>query len=143
MPKARPDKVEFEKRLITIQGWMIESIPSAMIVQQILLKDWAKSERHAFILLQKARERWIKFEDDNILEKRKMRVQELRGMIRAMKQEYKVTPMGIRTILSIQKEISKLEGVYFDPDKVTPTIISVDLSQDEIRKYSKALEEEY
>lgn len=111
MPKNRPDKVEFEKRLMAIQSWMIEGAPSTLIVQNIMLKEWAKSERHAFILLQKGRERWIKFEDASREDKRKMRIQELKNQIRGMNNIYKGTPAGMRAILMIQKEISKLEGL--------------------------------
>ena len=118
---ARPDKAEFERRMLAIQGWMVEGVPSALIVQQILAKEWAKSERHAFILVQKGRARWVKYEDDNLDEKRKMKVQELKNRIRGLNNIFKGTPQGLRTILMYEKEIIKLEGIAFNPMKLLPT----------------------
>jgi hypothetical protein len=141
--KNRPDKVEYEKRMFAIQAWMIDGVPSSLIVKQIQDKGWSKSDRHSEILVQKARARWIKFEDENILDKRKMKVQRLMNMIRGMSSSDKTSPTGIRAILQVEKEINKLEGLYFDPDKVAPVTINVNLSENEIKDINKTLEESF
>ena len=117
MPKERPDKQEYEKRMMCIQGWIIEGVPSAMIIQQVVMKSWVKSERHAYIYLEKARKRWIQFEDDSREDKRKLKVQELKKRINGMNNEYKGTPAGMRAILAYEKEIIRLEGLYFVESK--------------------------
>jgi len=118
MPRDRPDKQEYEKRMMCIQGWIIEGVPSAMIIQQVVLKSWVKSERHAYIYLEKARKRWIQFEDGSREDKRKLKVQELKKRINGMNNEYKGTPAGMRAILAYEKEIIRLEGLYFvEPNK--------------------------
>lgn len=120
--KNRPDKVEYEKRLMSIQGWMIDGNPSAMIIQNIMLKGWVKSERNAYMYYKAALERWIKYENDTREDKRKMRVQELKNQIRGMSHQYRGTPAGMRAVAKLYGIINKLEGLYFidkDEDLVT------------------------
>lgn len=109
MPKT--DKLEYEKRLINIQGWIIDGTPSALIIQQILLKQWCKSDRHAKRMLQGARKRWIDYETEDILERRKLKVQQLQFLKRSLQSRYKGTPDGIRAIVAVEKEIIKLDGL--------------------------------
>lgn len=118
MPKT--GRVETEKRLLMIQSWIVEGVQSSLIIAQILQKEWCKSERHAERMLKAARERWIRHEDEDIVSKRKLKVQELKQLKRSMKEPFKGTPAGIRAIVAIEKEIIKLEGIAM-PIKIETT----------------------
>jgi hypothetical protein len=109
--KNRPDKNEFNKRLLNIQSWIIDNLPTTIIIQQILMKEWAKSERHAYILVEKARKEWLKYEYTNMEEKRQLAVQTLKRRMYGMSNEYKNTPQGLNTMLKYEKEINRLEGL--------------------------------
>ncbi len=111
MQRQRATKLEMNKRLLSIQGWIIEGVPSTIIVQQILHKEWCTSDRHAERLLAEAREQWIKYENTNLSELRKLKVQQLQNMKRSLKPEFAGTPAGIRALLAIDKEIIKIQGL--------------------------------
>lgn len=154
--KNRPSKAEFAKRLLTIQGWMIDGNPSSLIVQQVLLKEWVKSERHAYILLEKARKEWIKYEDDNLDEKRKLKIQEFKNRIRGIRAAGQGSIQSERLILLYEKEIIKLEGIAFmtvkqfpnhgkkETDVVIPVKASVEhLTSEEIEKLLNQVPDAY
>ncbi|KAA5532666.1 hypothetical protein F0919_17955 [Taibaiella lutea] len=113
MMKAPPrsTKVEFERRLLAVQAWLIEGNTHAMVLKNIIDQKWSNSKRHAEKMIQLARERWIDFEDESLDKKRKFKIQELKHMKRSLAQEYRTTPEGIKALLSIEKEIIKLEGL--------------------------------
>lgn len=109
--KARADKQEFEKRLLAVQVWIIESVPSSLIIKQIIDKGWSMSVRHAQRMLTAARHKWVEHESDNITQKRQLKIQQLKQLIRSLQEKYKGTPEGIRAIVAVEKEIIKLEGI--------------------------------
>lgn len=109
---AKTDKIEYGKRVLTVQSWIIDNVPSALIIQQILHKEWCKSDRQAYRILQAARLQWVKYEDDDIVQKIKLQIQNLKNRIRGMNNEYKGTPIGMNAILAYEKEIAKLEGMH-------------------------------
>lgn len=109
MPKT--GKVEYERRVLTVQGWIIDGVPSALIIQQILLKKWCTSDRQAERMLKAARDKWIEYESDNVLERRKLKIQQLQHLKRSLQVKYKGTPEGIRAIVAVEKEIIKLDGL--------------------------------
>jgi hypothetical protein len=150
----RPDKIEFEKRLTTILGWVYDGAPSALIVGNIEQKGWAKSERHAYMLLKKAKERMVKYDDDTQEQKRRQRVQELKMRIRTLGASYRDTPSGLRVILQYERLIAQIEGLlqhnHSNDDDLPPSpqqafMQPVDLSfaPGEVNAISKQLDEEY
>ncbi len=149
----RPDKIEFERRLTAILGWVYDGAPTALIIKNITDKAWAKSDRHAYELLKKAKERMVKYDDDTLEVKRKQKVQELRMRIRTLKPEFAGTPEGLRVILQYEKLIADIEGttVHYRPKDddnptvtpVTPQQLDTRLSPDEIDAINRELEEEY
>ena len=147
MPKQ--DKTEVQKRLFTIQDWIMEGMSSSAIIQQILAMQWAVSDRHAYRLLKHGRDQWRHFEEQDRDEKRKIKVQELKKRIRDMDSGYIGTPAGMLTILAYEKEIIKLEGLYFttvhgkDTEKEKAPQLSIALTPAEIREISKVLEQQY
>lgn len=111
MAKVRADKTEYLQRIFTIQGWILEGVQSALIVKQILTNNWCSSQRHAERMLSEARDLWTSIPEAEIDQKRKLKISELQQLKRSLKENYKGTPAGIRTLVSIEKEIILLEGL--------------------------------
>ncbi|MFA6058957.1 MAG: hypothetical protein WC756_12215 [Taibaiella sp.] len=108
MPKT--DKVEYERRLLTVQGWLIEGSQYALILKNIVDQGWCK-DREAKRMIAKARNKWIDYEDENQEKKKRFKIQELKHLKRSLAAQYKGTPEGIKAILAVEKEIIKLEGL--------------------------------
>lgn len=56
--------------------------------------------------------RWRKDAEITIEQRRDARIAELQQDIRGMDEKFKKTPLGLRTMLSYKKELSKLENLY-------------------------------
>lgn len=110
-PKIRVDKTEFTKRIFTIQGWIVEGVHSALIIQQILTNQWCTSQRHAERMLKKARDMWTSVEETDIEQKRKLRVVEYQHLARSLSERHKGTPSGIVALMSVHKQIDLLQGL--------------------------------
>ena len=111
MPGVRATKIETEKRIFTIQGWIIKGVAEYLILKNIE-STYNVQRRQAKNLLKKAYENWVKEERATIEQKRAMRIAELKEDIRAMKSDYRGTPKGMAVVNNIKKEISKLENLY-------------------------------
>lgn len=109
--KPKADAVEYERRLMSIQLWIVERHSYTIIIKQIMDKGWSKSERHAKRMIATARDRWIDQEEEDIKKKKHIKVKQLEHTIRSLKEEYKGTPEGISAIVKVEKEIIKLEGL--------------------------------
>jgi len=109
MPKI--DKVEFEKRIRIVQEWILEEQPYTDMVAAIKLK-WSLEERQAKKYIRQARERWVDQEQVIVDQKRRLRIEGLKKLKRSIKEPFKGTPRGMEALLKIDKEISKLEGIY-------------------------------
>ena len=118
--KPRCTNIEMDKRIFAIQGWIIEGVQPALIVREILKKEWCTSQRHAERLMAKARDKWTELPEAAIDQKRKIKIAELQEYKRKMDPRFKTTPMGIRTLVFIDKEIILLEGLR-KPVKVAVT----------------------
>ncbi len=131
MPKdSKATKIETEKRVFTIQGWILSGVPDYLILKNIDQSDWGVGRRQAKNLLQKAYKAWHDEQEATVDQRRTMRIAELKQDIRNMKPEFKGTPKGMAVVNAIKKEITKLEGLYpaqrhiiqGDPDK--PLVIT-------------------
>lgn len=109
--KPRATNVEMDKRISAIEKWIIDGVPSALIIKQIIEYNWCTSDRHAERLLQKARLKWVQYEDEDVLMRRKLKIQQLQQLKRTLQKKYEGTPDGIRAIMAIEKEIIKLDGI--------------------------------
>ncbi|MBS3993129.1 MAG: hypothetical protein KGZ87_05390 [Bacteroidetes bacterium] len=116
MAGSRSTKLETEKRVFTIQGWIISGVPDYLILKNCE-QQFDVKRRQAKNLLKKAYESWHKEEESSIAQKRALRIAELKQDARSLKESYKGTPQGLAVINRIKKEINKLEGLY--PDRVT------------------------
>lgn len=118
MPRgARASKLETEKRIFTIQGWIISGVPDYLILKNIEQQFKDKNDiyvgrRQAKNLLKKAYEVWHEEQNATVEQKRSLRIAELKQDIRNMKDVYKGTPQGMAVVNNIKKEISKLEALY-------------------------------
>lgn len=147
---AKLDKIELEKRIFLVQGWIVDGAQTSLILRQILEKGWCTSLRQAERYVAAARKRWIEVEEGTVDEKRRLKVQELKQLKRSLRESYKGTPEGIRAVMAIEKEIIKLEGLNH-PKKVELTgkdgapiaVATVALTKEEIMKISDALEDEF
>jgi len=125
---ARSTKIETDKRVFTIQGWVINGIQDYLILKNIE-QEWGVGRRQSKNLLQKAYKIWHEDQEATVEQKRALRIAELKQNIRSMKDQYKGTPQGMTAINQIQKEINKLEGIYpatrhiLQGDKENPIVI--------------------
>lgn len=110
MPNSRSTNAEKEKRLIVIQGWIIDDVPTDMIVKQIVARGWV-GERQAKRLVASALSKWVEQEDGDITKKRKMKVLQLQQLKRSLQDKYKGTPEGIRAVIAVEKEIIRVSGL--------------------------------
>jgi hypothetical protein len=124
----RATKIEKEKRIFIIQGWIIEGVQDRLIVKNSV-ERWGIDIRQAQRYVREAYESWKKIEGVNIDMKREMKIAKLQQMIRTMKEEYKGTPAGISAIMAVEKEIIKLEGL--EPAKT----INLEMPQVEAIKF--------
>jgi hypothetical protein len=108
--KPKATAIEVEKRLFTIQGWLLESVDDRLIVKQIL-QLYPIDIRQAQRYVKMAYAAWKKIEGVDIEMKRQMKIAELKQLKRSLAQEHKGTPAGINSILGVEKEIIKLEGI--------------------------------
>lgn len=153
MAGVRSSKEETERRVFTIQGWIINGVPDYLILKNIQNQFQNKdgnylSRRQAKVLLQKAYSIWHEEQEATIEQKRTFRIAELKQDIRNMKEEFKGTPKGMAVINAIKKEITKLEGLYIPKvtvlrgDKDNPLIPDSFMWSDEKEKELKSLLEE-
>lgn len=135
MPGVRSSKLETEKRVFTIQGWIINGVPDYLILknieQQFVNKDGEYiKRRQSKVLLQKAYKIWHDEQEATIDQKRSLRIAELKQIVRSMSEQHKGTPNGIRAVNQVLKEINKLEGLYpatkimLQGDKENPLVIT-------------------
>lgn len=130
MPKeVKATKLETEKRVFTIQGWILSGVPDYLILKNIE-QTWGVGTRQAKNLRQKAYAVWHDDQEATIEQKRALRIDDLKQDIRNMRPEFKGTPRGMAVVNNIKKEITKLESLYpakviklqGDPEK--PLVIS-------------------
>jgi hypothetical protein len=104
------DKVEFERRIRTVQEWVIDEWPYQDIIAQIINK-WGIEERQAKRYIKEARHRLVGQEQEVVEQKRRLKIQSLRKLKRSLIDKYKGTPGGIRAIVAVEKLIIELEGL--------------------------------
>ena len=127
--RNRATKIEKDRRIFEIQGWLIQGVQDYIILKNIEQK-YGVGRRQSKYLLEEAYKEIRENQVDDIEQKRILRIAELKQDIRNMKEEYKGTPRGMAVVNSIKKEITKLEGLYparkisLEGDAEKPIIIS-------------------
>lgn len=124
---SKASTLEKEKRIQSVMGWIISGMPTYKLLKKV--KDTFKVENiQARRYINEAFNRWKPEADENIESKRHARIDELKEILTGMSAANKKTPAGIRTILAVKKEMSKLENLYparkflhgSDPDNPLP-----------------------
>ena len=126
MSRQKASQLEKEKRIFTIQGWIIDGVQDYLIEKQII--NWGISSRQAKRYIKEAYDRWKNDSTIDITRRRDARIAELKQDIRGMDEKFRKTPLGLRTMLAFKKELSKLEDLYpakrfmhsNDPDNPLP-----------------------
>lgn len=108
--KDRATKIEIEKRIFIVQGWIIEGVQDRLIVKNVV-ERWNLDIRQAQRYVKQAYESWKKIEGVNLDMKREMKIADLKQLKRSLKDNFKGTPSGIAAIMAVEKEIIKLEGI--------------------------------
>lgn len=147
--KVKASKVEYERRVFTIQGWIIDGVQDYLILKQVM--NWGLSLRQARRYIAEAYDRWKKEATINIDTRRDARIAELQQDIRGMDEKFRKTPLGLRTILAYKKELSKLEDLYparkiavsGDPDKPLIVQQSTFLSEKDEKDYQEYIKRKY
>lgn len=106
----RASKLEKERRIFTVQGWIIDGVQDWLILQQ-MKNEWGITLRQAKRYLSEAYSRWKADEGIEIENKRAAKIAKLKQDLRSLKPEYKGTPAGINAIVRLEKLIIKLEDL--------------------------------
>lgn len=107
---ARVTKKEKQKRILTVQGWIIDGAQDNFMLKQMQTL-WDIKLRQARNYLKTAYGEWIEDAEIDIEARRAAKVAELQQVKRTLKTQYKGTPTGIRAIVQIEKLIIKLKGL--------------------------------
>lgn len=100
---------EKERRIFTVQGWIVDGVQDYMIKRQIM--GWGLSGRQADRYIKLAYERWKPIEEISIEERRAAKIADLKQLRRSLQEKFKGTPEGIRAIMNIEKQIIRLEDI--------------------------------
>lgn len=106
--KDRASNLEKEKRIFTIQGWILDGVQDYLILAQAKTQ-WNIGLRMARKYLKEAYENWKQEEGIDMETKRQAKLAELQQLKRSLKPEFKGTPAGIRAVVAVEKEIIRLE----------------------------------
>jgi len=144
MAGQRATKIETDKRVFTIQGWLLSGVPDYLILKNIE-QQYGVCRRQSKNLLQKAYNIWFKDQVASKEEKLALRIDELKQDIRNMKEEFKGTPRGMQVIHQIKKEINKLEGLYpariniHKGDPESPIVLTDGFTEDKQKRLEQLL----
>lgn len=145
MPGIKSSKLETEKRVFTIQGWIISGVPDYLILKNIQ-QQFNVCFRQSKNLLQRAYKIWHEEQEATVEQRRSLRIAELKQMARSMSEADKKTPKGISALMSIYKEINKLEALYpnrihvIRGDKENPVVITDGFSEEKEARLNMLLE---
>lgn len=145
MPNPRSSKLETEQRVFTIQGWILNGVQDYLILKNIE-QQYGVGRRQSKNLLQKAYKVWHDDQEATIDQKRSLRIAELKQLARSMSEADKKTPRGIAALMSVHKEINKLEAIYparvhvVKGDPESPLVVTDDFTPDKEARLNALLE---
>ncbi len=134
----RVTKLEKEKRILTVQQWIIDGVQEDLMRKQ-MHQQWGIKTRQAKNYIRQAYEAWKTDADIDIETRRQAKIAELQQVKRSLKNEYKGTPSGIRAIMQVEKQIIRLEPYSVKRIDVTTGGQPLDLSPEEREKRIKEL----
>lgn len=127
---AKASKVEKEKRILTVQGWIIDGVQEDFMRKQ-MRTQWGITTRQARRYIKGAYEAWKQDVDVDMETRRQAKIAELQQLKRSLKEMFKGTPAGIRAIMMVEKQIIRLEPysitrIEINPnEKIEPTYYKV------------------
>lgn len=133
--KKQATKLEMEKRIMTVMGWIIEDVSYPLMVSQIVNNGWC-GDRQARNIIKTARERWLEEPVKDLHNKRALKIKELQARKRTLLEKYKGSPSGIFALNQIDKMIIDLEGL--DSPKVVE-VAPRGVTPEELRTLTDAL----
>lgn len=119
----RVTKIEKERRILTIQGWIIDGVQDDFIFRQIR-KSWKLSPRQTRRYIKQAYESWRKDEEIDVESQRSAAIARLQKISGDMEAKYRSTPRGASVLLSIEKEIHRLRNIK-PPKEIKHTVKEV------------------
>lgn len=126
--KPKATNIEKSNRLFTVQGWILDGVADRLIVKQIT-QQWNIGIRQAERYVQNAYKDWSKIEGVSIDMKRELKIAELKQLKRSLLQQHKGSPTGIRAIMTVEKEIIKLEGIVLPKElKIQTTVKPIEFT---------------
>lgn len=142
--------IQTEQRIFTVMGWIIDGVQDYLIFRQART-NWGISDRQTRRYIAEAYKRWKTDEEISIEEKRHAKIAELKQLKRSMREQFLGTPEGIRAIMSVEKEIIRLENitpprrveVSGNPDKPLVVHQSPFLSEKDENDYREYLLKKY
>lgn len=146
MATPRSTQIETDKRVFTIQGWILNGVQDYLILKNIE-QQYGVGRRQSKNLLQKAYKIWHEDQEATVEQKRSLRIAELKQLARSMSESDKKTPRGIVALMSVHKEINKLEALYparvhvIKGDTENPLVITDEYTPDDEVRFNKLLEE--
>lgn len=129
---SRTTKLEKERRILTVQGWIIDGAQDDFIIRQIKTQ-WKLNRRQAERYLKWAYDKWRPQADLEIDDKRNAAIARLQGISRNLDPKYKGTPSGIMAVLSVERELNKLKDVR-PPKRKEMTLKSIPEMTEEQRE---------
>lgn len=138
---AKATKIEVEKRVFTIQGWILDGVHDYLILKQAQ-NQWGITLRQARTYLKRATSNWKRETDITLEDRRESKIAELKNLKRTLKEEYKGTPTGINAIIRVEKLIIKLEDI--EPAKrhqIDAHVTHLEMTREERDAYIKKMQE--
>jgi len=137
----RSDKVEMERRVRTVQEYILMDYPYADIVAQCIQK-WGVCDRQAKRYIQDAYDSFKATLEKNFEKRLGFHLQRRMKLLRQLDPEERRTATGVRAELLVLRDIAKLEGLYIEkhefsgkdgapiPLSVTHEVVFKDYSND-------------
>lgn len=112
-------KLDIERSLIEIEGWIVDGVRSNDIVDKIIANGWCATHRHAHNLIAAAKEKWLEDAAEDIKLRRIRKQKELEKLIADLPADVKKSSTGVMAVARVHALIIKLDGL------ATPTKIHV------------------
>ena len=114
----RTDKIELDKRVRSVQEWMMSGNSTSDIITQCMNK-WDITERQSYTYISKAYKAFLKISEDTIEERRSFHIETRLKLFRDLRD--KNINKSAAVAIDILRDIAKLEGLYVEKSEVDLT----------------------
>lgn len=109
--QKKVSRLESQQRIFQVVEWIIQGMPVYKLDAKIA-EEFGIGSRQIKRYKEKAMELWRVDVEADLINKRNLRIDDLKNDIANLDPKYKGTPAGLTAVLRIKKEISKLEDLY-------------------------------